>query len=119
MKKTILILFTLAAIVLGMQAQKPMHVPAYPGVITRVQPNGDTLHVFLRGDEHKHFMMTVDGWQVKEDNKGRICYCKARTKRIDGEKKVVAIATRKLAHDVDQRTKCELRWLERHGIKAQ
>ena len=117
MKKLLFILMAFCALTMGAQAQRPARVPAYPGVIVRVQPDGDTLHVFLRGDEHWHFMMTVDGWQVQEDKNGKICYCKSRTRKIDGEKKVVPVVTRRQAHDADKRSKCEQRWLDRHGIK--
>lgn len=117
MKKLLFILFALAATTLGAQAQRPARVPAYPGVIERVQPNGDTLHVFLRGDEHRHFMMTVDGWEVKEKDNGKICYCKLKTKKIDGEKRQVAVPTCRTAHDAAKRGKWEQRWLTKHGIQ--
>lgn len=117
MKKLLFILMALFTLTLGVQAQGPARVPAYPGVIVRVQPDGDTLHVFLRGDERKHFMMTVDGWQVQEDKNGKICYCKSRTRKIDGEKKIVPVVTRRQAHDADRRKACEQRWLDRHGVK--
>ncbi|MBQ7530888.1 MAG: hypothetical protein IJT12_04210 [Paludibacteraceae bacterium] len=116
MKKLLFILLALAAATCGAKAQHPARVPAYPGVIERIQPNGDTLHVFLRGDEHWHFMMTVDGWEVKENDKGWICYCKLKTRKIDGEKKLVAVPTCRKAHDAAKRSKCEQRWLNRRGI---
>lgn len=117
MKKLLFIIFACTAFVLSSQAQQPARVPARPGVINRIQPNGDTLHVFLRGDEHWHFTMTVDGWQVKEDNKGKICYAVLKTRKIGGEKKKVAVATRRQAHDAAKRSKCEQRWLSKHGIQ--
>lgn len=116
MKKLLFILLALAAATLGAQAQRPARVPAYPGVIERIQPNGDTLHVFLRGDEHWHFMMTVDGWEVKEKDNGKICYCKLKPRTINGEKKQVAVPTCRKAHDAAKRSKCEQRWLDKHGI---
>lgn len=117
MKKSLIILFACAAFALSSQAQEPSRVPARPGVMERVQPNGDTLHVSLRGDEHWHFMMTVDGWQVKENSKGKICYAVLKTRKIDGEKKQVAVATCRQAHDAAKRSKCEQRWLNRRGIQ--
>lgn len=117
MKKILFILFALAGILAGVQAQHPARVPAYPGVITRVQPNGDTLHVYLRGDEHYHYMMTTDGWQVKEKDNGKICYCRMKTRKVEGEKKQVAVPTCRTAHDADKRSKCEQRWLSKHGIQ--
>lgn len=63
-------------------AQKPARVPAYQGVIERVQPNGDTIYVRLHGDERKHWMTLEDGKTlVKENKKGYICYAK---KKKDG-----------------------------------
>ena len=85
------ILFILA-IVCGlavMAQQKPARVPAYQGVIERVQPNGDTVYVRLHGDERRHWMTLEDGKTlVKENNKGYTCYAK---KKKDGR----IVATRK------------------------
>ena len=60
-------------------AQQPARVPAYKGVIERVQPNGDTVYVRLHGDERKHWMTLEDGKTlVKENKKGYICYAKKK-----------------------------------------
>ena len=117
MKKILLILVAIVVATLSMQAQQPARVPARPGVIERVQPNGDTLHVFLRGDEHFHFTMTTDGWQVKENKKGKLCYAKFKTIKENGEKKQIAVASCRTAHDAAKRSKCEQRWLNKHGIQ--
>ena len=59
--------------------QKPARVPAYQGVIERVQPNGDTVYVRLHGDERHHWMTLEDGKTlVKENKKGYICYAKKK-----------------------------------------
>ena len=74
-----LIYIALIAIsVVAMAQQKPSRVPAYPGVIERVQPNGDTVYVRLHGDEHKHWMTTLDGKLVIENKKGYICYAREK-----------------------------------------
>lgn len=66
----------------AMAQQRPARVPAYQGVIERVQPNGDTVYVRLHGDERKHWMTLEDGKTlVKENKKGYICYAK---KKKDG-----------------------------------
>ena len=109
MKKGILMIAMMAMMVLGINAQGPAKVPAYKGIIERVQPNGDTLRTYLRGDEHKHWMMTQDGWQVVQDDKDRICYA---IQKKDG----TIIASKKTAHDADKRSKCEQRWLKRKGV---
>ena len=116
MKKLLFILAAATSIVLSMQGQ-PARVPARPGVIPIEQPNGDTLHTYLRGDEHWHIMMTVDGWQVKEDKHGKLCYATLKKRKVNGEKKQVAVVTRRTAHDANRRSKCEQRWLEKHGIQ--
>ena len=60
-------------------AQQPARVPAYPGPIERVQPNGDTIYVRLHGDERCHWMTLEDGKTlVKENKKGYICYAKKK-----------------------------------------
>ena len=110
MRKIFLMIAVMAMMSVGVcYADSPAKVPAYRGLIERVQPNGDTLRTYLRGDEHKHWMMTEDGWQIKESKKGWLKYVKLNRK---GE---VVIGCRK-AHNVEKRTKCEKRWLEKHGI---
>ena len=83
MKRLICIL-CVGCMAYGVWAQKrPVRVPAYPGVIERVQPNGDTIHVRLHGDERKHWMTLEDGRTLVEENKkGYICYAK---KKKNGE----------------------------------
>ena len=62
-----------------MAQQKPSKVPAYQGVIKRVQPNGDTVCVRLHGDERQHWMTLSDGKTlVKENKNGYICYAKKK-----------------------------------------
>ena len=80
MKRLLLIL----ALGCGLLAigQKPVRVPAYHGVIERIQPNGDTIYVRLHGDERRHWMTLEDGKTlVQENKKGYICYAK---KKKDG-----------------------------------
>ena len=113
MKKILFLVAVMAMMVLGVQAQdapKKHGVPAYRGLIERVQPNGDTLRTYLRGDERRHWSMTEDGWQIKENDKGWLKYMKKNRK---GE---VVISCRK-AHNAEDRSKCEQRWLEKKGVK--
>ena len=100
----------MATITLGMRAQAPAQVPAYRGIIERVQPNGDTLRTYLRGDEHLHWMMTEDGWQIMETKRGWYKYAKLNRK---GQAK----ASCRKAHNADKRSKCETKWLNKHGVK--
>ena len=78
MKRLLLILTIGSALCVGAQ-QKPARVPAYQGVIERVQPNGDTVYVRLHGDERRHWMTLEDGKTlVKENKEGYICYAKQK-----------------------------------------
>ena len=109
MRKILLLVAVMAMTAVGMNAQQPAKVPAYKGLIERVQPNGDTLCTYLRGDEHKHWMMTEDGWQIKESKKGWLKYAKLNRK---GE----AVISCRKAHNAEKRSQCEKRWLDKHGI---
>ena len=110
MRKILFFVAFTATMAMGLNAQQPAKVPAYRGIIERVQPNGDTLRTYLRGDEHKHWMMTEDGWQIKESKRGWLKYAKMNRK---GE---VVISCRK-ARNAEDRSKCQQRWLEKHGVK--
>ncbi len=95
----------------GLWAQQtPRRVPARMDPIVRVQPNGDSLTVLLRGDEHGHIMMTVDGWEIGENSKGYLCYKK---QRACGTK----IVSCKKAHPAGQRTRAENKWLNAFGVR--
>lgn len=74
--KKILLMAVIAILTVGMSVRaeekkipERQNVPAYKGIIERVQPNGDTLRTYLRGDERHHWMMTEDGWQILETKK--------------------------------------------------
>lgn len=80
--KKLLLIGVIGCELLVFGQQMPARVPAYKGVITRVQPNGDTVYVLLHGDERKHWMTLTDGnTLVQEDRSGYICYAK---KKKDG-----------------------------------
>ena len=94
--KRLIYIALIAISVVAMAQHKPSRVPAYPGVIERVHPNGDTVYVRLHGDEHKHWMTLEDGKTlVTENKKGYICYAKqkkngkvvATCKKVKQEKK--------------------------------
>ena len=109
MKRIVLLMALMAMMLPGLSAQQPARVPAYRGLIERVQPNGDTLRTYLRGDERMHWSMTEDGWQIMETKGGWYKYAKKNSK---GE-----IVAGKKAKNAEDRSKCEKRWLERKGIK--
>ena len=109
MEKVLLaVIIAMSGLVLN--AQQPQKVPAYRGEIVREQPDGYQLKTFLRGDERSHYAMTTDGWQIKENVKGYLCYA---TQKRDGS----IVASRKVAHNEADRKKCERKWLERKGIR--
>ena len=115
MKKILFLAAIMAMMAMGMSAQEAPapqkhNVPAYRGLIERVQPNGYTLRTYLRGDEHWHFMMTEDGWQIIENNKGWLKYAKLNGK---GEVK----ASCRKARNAEDRSKSQQKWLDKHGIK--
>lgn len=112
MRKLLIIAVLSLIVFAGAQAQHPARVPAYRGLIERVQPNGDTLRTYLRGDEHHHYMMMEDGWQIVETSKGWLKYAKTNRKNE-------VVASCRKAHNAEQRTKGETRWLERKGIKKE
>ena len=78
--KQLFIILSVVCMTSGVLAQqKPARVPAYQGVIERVQPNGDTVYVRLHGDERRHWMTLEDGKTlVKENKEGYICYAKQK-----------------------------------------
>ena len=106
--------YILSIILLSIQvclpAQLPSaRIPARRDPIPRIQPNGDTLIVLLRGDERSHRTLTLDGWQIKENDKGYLCYA---IQKKDGS----LIASKRVAHNEGQRTCGESRWLKNNGI---
>ena len=110
MKRIFLLVALMATMMVGVNAQQPAKVPAYRGIIERVQPNGDTNRTYLRGDEHMHWLMMEDGWQIIETDKGWFKYAKKNRKGA------VVAGCRKAHNDVD-RSKSENKWLDKHGIR--
>ncbi len=109
MKKGLIILAVSCGLwgVSALQAQQRRGVPATPHPIEVVQPNGDTLVIRLHGDEHKHWRTTEDGYLIAQNKRGAYCYAKYDK---SGNTKV----TCKKAHNKDERSKCEVRFLEKH-----
>lgn len=105
MKK--LLLLTMLVCAVGLVAQQPARrgVPATPHPLYHVQPDGDTLHYYLRGDEHFHYEITLDGFLIKQKKSGKFCYAKEKK---NGEIKALC----RQAHDADKRTKREVKYLK-------
>lgn len=49
---------------------RPMKVPAYPGLIQYELPDGYILEIYLQGDEHQHTARTSDGYYLLMNEKG-------------------------------------------------
>ena len=116
MKKILFLLAMMATMALSAQAQEVetapqrQSVPAYRGMHERTQPDGYLLRTYTRGDERKHWHMTEDGWQIREDEKGWFKYAKLNRK---GE----AVCHWRKARNAEDRSKYAKRWLEKHGIR--
>lgn len=114
MKTKILLITLLSLLSFSAIAQnKPLHVPARNIPATISQPNGDSITIRLVGDERMHFYMTLDGWKLVQNDKGYYCYALP----VRGDNKGLR-ASRRKAHDADKRTRCEARWLRRHGVNV-
>lgn len=114
MKTKTLLMILLVVLALSVKAQnQPARVPARNIPATIAQPNGDSITIRLVGDEWMHFYMTLDGWQLVQNNKGYYCYALP----VKGVNKGLR-ASRRKAHDADKRSRCEVRWLRRHGVNV-
>lgn len=80
-------------------------VPAAPYPVTRIQPDGSELTVYLKGDEFFRYEVTTDGYLVKKDKKGFYNYAH----RIQNGK---IISTGIKANQIEQRTITEKEFLK-------
>ena len=49
-------------------------VPAYPGLVKLLQPDGEEVTVYMRGDEKVHWMESPDGYSLLYDKDKRIVF---------------------------------------------
>lgn len=111
MKKIGVILAVCATLLVGYVVAQPRRgVPAYPGPIERIQPDGDTLIIRLHGDERKHWTTTEDGYLIAENEQGTLCYA---LQKKDG----TIVAGKRQAHNADKRSRCEQRYVARKATK--
>ena len=80
-------------------------VPAYPGLMSRQQPDGTTLSVRLHGDEYLSFTTTEDGYTITRRADGFYCYARLNA---DG----CLEPTNYVSRDADRRTDAERLWLQ-------
>lgn len=98
----------------------PQRVPARRGIFVTEQPNGDTLHIQLVGDEWWHARLTADGYIVEQNDQDYWCYAKwscLTYKDKNGHRHHKTKTSKYIAKDADQRTAKETKWLERHGAR--
>ena len=93
----------LILVLVGLTVTAQQRVPASPKPAVVAQPNGDSLTIRLVGDEWHHHCTTLDGYPVVQNKRGYWCYSKP--------KHIQQPSCRK-AHNEDQRTRCEQRWLQ-------
>lgn len=111
MKKIGITLVVYATLLAGYSMAQPRRgVPAYPGPIERIQPDGDTLIIRLHGDERKHWATTEDGYLIAENEQGTLCYA---LQKKDG----TIVAGKRQAHNADKRLRCEQRYVTRKATK--
>ena len=85
---------------------KPTKIPARRDSIEFCQPNSEKVYIILHGDEYKHFQTTTDGFVIKKNKKGYICYAK---QTCCGTIK----ASNRIARNICLRTKFDNRYLKR------
>lgn len=61
---------TLAAAMLSIAALPALGVPAWPGAISQTQPDGSSVTLTLRGDEHFHYYTDDEGYVVSQASDG-------------------------------------------------
>ncbi|MBR1415764.1 MAG: M6 family metalloprotease domain-containing protein [Prevotella sp.] len=99
MKK--LLLFAIAMLCTSMA----MAVPAFPGTISVLQPDGTKLSVRIVGDEYLHFNTTADGYSIVQRTDGFYVYAQL-------DEACQLVPTSRVAHDEQDRQADEKAWLE-------
>ena len=82
--------------------------PAYHGTVRMVQPDGSCVTIRLVGDEYLHYNVTADGYSLVRRDDGAYVYA-----QLNGEGQLEPTAL--LAHDADERTAEERRYIEKVG----
>ncbi len=80
-------------------------VPAYPFPVEIIQPDGSTITVVRKGNQHFHYDVTEDGFLIKKDSNGIYRYATLNKK---GE----IVITQQKAQDKSKRTKQEIKFLK-------
>lgn len=111
MKKLVVVICFWSLVLIALEAQdRPQMVPAAPWPMEYIQPTtGEVLQFYLRGDEWNHFRMTLDGYVIVQNQDKVYCYA---MRQKDG----TIVASKRVAHDAENRKPCEKRWLKKKGI---
>lgn len=83
-------------------------MPAFPGDISYIQPDGTIVKYKLKGDEHFHWMESLDGHVLKRSDNGYLVYAEA----VDDQ--VVASSVPYTGND--HRASSRVRLLDRRGL---
>lgn len=78
-------------------ASKAIAVSAFPGPITMTQPDGNKITVYQKGDEHFHWVESMDGHVLKKNSSGYLTYA-----TLDSNGNLVASDI--IAQEVSQRS---------------
>ena len=100
MKKLFVNLFLLLFCVTLVQA-----VPAYPGLLTKTQPDGTTISYYLRGDESFSINISEDGYLITLNSNGIFEYAK-----INEQSQIVPVGIK--VSSIENRTAKENRYLK-------
>ncbi|MFI3297049.1 MAG: M6 family metalloprotease domain-containing protein [bacterium] len=84
-----------------------MAVPAKPGAIEIVQPDGTTLEILLFGDENFNYVTTTDGYLIKQNSDGYYMYARYE----DG----LILTTELYARNISERQDVDLAFLNEVG----
>ena len=76
--KVLTVLFTVIMLFVGGFSADA--VPAYPGLISFVQPDGSTIRIYLKGDEKVKWAETEDGYSILFNAQGYYEYAVTDTK---------------------------------------
>jgi len=70
MKRVLQIVFMFCVIFAGLMINESRGVTAYPYPVKVNQPDGTTITVILKGDEHVKWAQTLDGYSIMRNSKG-------------------------------------------------
>ena len=85
--------------------QSVQKLPAKRDLMIALQPDGDTLNIYLSGDEQNHFRMTEDGFLIVKNKKGFYCYAKECKGKIK--------ASARKARNSNERSQSDQRYLKK------